>query len=766
MSQLSIFLADLEKFSADENINSVIERLKESSPPDDKKAREQAESLRVNLLKLTEISKYRGMRKGGVKLTDVIYNMLIVLATTYPLNSQDPILFDNFSDDAIKVVCSTGHVYDLRTLIYYHQSRHSRYTDLGESEDDKWLLNPATNLPFSEYDVERFLAAAKLSLLSIPNLITAKKAFEIGNVKVTTDDPRGINFSKGEKLLQLAAKAGNADAAYLLAKIYCDEFAGEHTFRMGGPAWWGKKQDYRLAKEYLNMAIALDSQDARFEMVAMLFRGQEELGVKPDMESALHLLNELVDEGYIKAILAKIELLSSSPMQEDTTDLESMLEEVDDYADKLRIIEDLGEKGNVKALKRLIQLYEEGGRSLDIEPDPEQVKYYTAKLNDAVLSKYRESILLLEKAASLGHAESIHQLALLYLGSTSVLNNKIEIVDIEKGMHYLKLALSHGSHKAATILAKIYSHNRYIFIPDLPVSVFEEFYENIPYDPISSLEILQRGYRLAESDNDKGEFAYKIANAYLEIKDVFPRNARLIEIIKYFEIAVKMNFPDAIISYGKLLLSGNHDIGLNSNPERADEVFHLMKSGYYFKIGNYLSSIASDSMENFSRYLYWTFKLLEEPPERYYDVQSCLAEIIHLLEHGYINIGYEANRKPVFPINQKLAGEYKSLIKNHPYFNGDRSYDERKGPENAWPSNQVQALMKKTYAHFKLGCPFDESFAKDVSISHGVPGRSFVKITRNRPNPCLIFSGNTFRRVNDASVVSPPRPGASTNSDT
>ena len=234
MNQLSIFAADLEKFSADENIKSVITKLDENPTPD--KVRAYADSLRVNLVKISQIPKYMGMKKEGVKLIDIIHNMLIVLATTYPLNSQDPILFGDFSDDAIKVVCSTGHVYDLRTLIDYHQSRHSRYTDLGESEDDKWLLNPATNLPFSEYDVERFLAAAKLSLLSIPNLITAKKAFEIGNVKVTTDDPRGINFPKGEKLLELAAKAGNADAASLLAQIYCDEFAGEHTFRMGGPA--------------------------------------------------------------------------------------------------------------------------------------------------------------------------------------------------------------------------------------------------------------------------------------------------------------------------------------------------------------------------------------------------------------------------------------------------------------------------------------------------------------------------------------------------
>ncbi len=89
--------------------------------------------------------------KEGVKLSDVAYSTLLILAKLYPINDIDPISQDTIHpEDA--VVTSSGAQFDIYHLIEYHHSRSYRGSTLRELPDSKTLIDPTSNLPFSPKD--------------------------------------------------------------------------------------------------------------------------------------------------------------------------------------------------------------------------------------------------------------------------------------------------------------------------------------------------------------------------------------------------------------------------------------------------------------------------------------------------------------------------------------------------------------------------------------------------------------------------------------
>jgi TPR repeat protein len=209
-------------------------------------------------------------------------------------------------------------------------------------------------------------------------------AYTTGNEIVHNHD---ADFLRGEQLLILAAEVGHADAAALLATIYFDDFCSSGTFRMGGPAWWGKRQDYPLGLTYLNLAVALNHGMSRLTMAHFLLHGKEELGLEVDFHKGMELLDQLDRENFLPALLYKYDMVSQ------------------------RVI-----------------------------PVEDVLKVATQDSID-------QSILaLLERASGLGDAKTSFQLAQFYFGCNDRIDGYLPeaTIDIEKGMHYLHLSLTQG----------------------------------------------------------------------------------------------------------------------------------------------------------------------------------------------------------------------------------------------------------------------------------------------------------------------------------
>ena len=89
---------------------------------------------------------------SALTVFDAVYNTLIALAEFKPLNDTDPITFDKIKDKN-KIFTSTGHQYDINTLIDFHNQRPIGGTDFHASRNNSLILNININQPFSPRDV-------------------------------------------------------------------------------------------------------------------------------------------------------------------------------------------------------------------------------------------------------------------------------------------------------------------------------------------------------------------------------------------------------------------------------------------------------------------------------------------------------------------------------------------------------------------------------------------------------------------------------------
>ena len=113
---------------------------------------------------------------------------LLALAKDFPINeltdtSQplDPITGDVIANESL-VVTSSGCHWDIKALIYFHDTRPFRWSHppIDLSRNQKWFIDPITGLAFHPKDVEHILSVAKEKGLIINNvLIDAKRAVNI-----------------------------------------------------------------------------------------------------------------------------------------------------------------------------------------------------------------------------------------------------------------------------------------------------------------------------------------------------------------------------------------------------------------------------------------------------------------------------------------------------------------------------------------------------------------------------------------------------------
>ncbi len=98
----------------------------------------------------------------------LIHRHLVDLAKNHPLNKDDPIMLTPIDEDD-KVVVSTGHQFDINSLIEFHNTRSYREIDRGLPERDKALINSITNSAFSDFVAKIIADFAKEKELVIKN---------------------------------------------------------------------------------------------------------------------------------------------------------------------------------------------------------------------------------------------------------------------------------------------------------------------------------------------------------------------------------------------------------------------------------------------------------------------------------------------------------------------------------------------------------------------------------------------------------------------
>ena len=164
MLTLGRVIKSLEKFKGTQGIDAICNTLYLLEMPNT--GEESIESLRNQLNCILSQASFSTCISDNIKLHDVIYDALLVLAEFKPINDgeMDPITFENDIDDINRVFVSTGHQYNIHSLMKCHFFR-IKYQQAG-----KGILNPLAGTFFSEKD--------EAHILQVANKISAQECSE------------------------------------------------------------------------------------------------------------------------------------------------------------------------------------------------------------------------------------------------------------------------------------------------------------------------------------------------------------------------------------------------------------------------------------------------------------------------------------------------------------------------------------------------------------------------------------------------------------
>lgn len=729
MPSLTTAQTQLNKFSDKPEVKSVLtllENLQSQSSDLDKNI----ETLRTQLNNILNTGKNNHVKKDGISLADAAYTGLLALAEFKPL-------FQDNVPDEHKVIISTGHIFDINTLIKFHNTRkhsdNTLYDVPEETPNSKWLINPVTRTKFNNRDLATIQAIAKKNHVEINSLITADDLYKAGKQLVNN---RPCIFSEGERLLRIAADHDQADAACLLSKIYFDALATESTVRIDGPAWWGQKQDFNLGYRYLKHAIALGHQKARLTYADFLYHGKEQLKIAADKAQALALLDELVEENYLKAILAKIQLLCKTrsddkdgdnlseadkqvkqfcayKVGDNLSDADKQFKKLcegvnnqEDLQSTLPKVKRLSEIGSILATRALVDLYERGDNNLNITPDEKLATFYRTRLIELEAQPSPENKLLLsllEKASSLGDAEISYELARLYFnGQCFSLTGLTVNINIDVAMKYLQLSVDQGKAEAAENLAGIYLGES---CPSIFGMTREHYPTNIPYNLQLAISTLEKCFLRGNNDNQKSVCAFKLATLYRENeKSAESIEQRRQKMMFYYDTATKLRNNLAITAYGVLLLVGDEELQVPPNLSEADKILALATSALEAYLNaRGIAANGHNSPEHITRYIYWLIKSIDYSDDSF-DFRSRCQELANLLKFGKPDSCRGRDSKLSLGCNLLLAAQWEHLCALIP---ADRSFGKNAYIKSLHASKEYQDLIRATYQHFNLPCPFN-----------------------------------------------------------
>jgi hypothetical protein len=173
----------LSEFSKCEGVSTILEALKAL----EKMSKVEDGSLislrnQLNTVLADNNSASVNNNNNNLSFADVVYNISLGLAAFRSINDNDPVTQCEISKDNC-VFVSTGHQFDIRALIQYHNGRGYRGSALNESPSSKWLLNPFTNKPFSLRDVIHIQAVAEQKGIKIQDLKTEENGVQHQSVQ-------------------------------------------------------------------------------------------------------------------------------------------------------------------------------------------------------------------------------------------------------------------------------------------------------------------------------------------------------------------------------------------------------------------------------------------------------------------------------------------------------------------------------------------------------------------------------------------------------
>lgn len=152
LSTIAKSVAQLQRFLRDQNVAEIINKLTFLELPESC-TDEIIASLRNDLQRILLNSQNQQIIFGDLSLKDAAYHSLLALAETYPLNDMDPITLGLILPEN-RVVISSGHQFDINSLIDFHNRRVMRETETFSDygPEGKLLINPLTNSTFSPDD--------------------------------------------------------------------------------------------------------------------------------------------------------------------------------------------------------------------------------------------------------------------------------------------------------------------------------------------------------------------------------------------------------------------------------------------------------------------------------------------------------------------------------------------------------------------------------------------------------------------------------------
>ena len=124
MTSITEAFGQLELFSSREDVASGLE-IYRSLNPTNRNLDSALSYLRGKLRMILADQANDNIKSNTVSLSDAAYAAALALAGSYPINKDDPCTQERIEDEN-KIFTSSGHQFDLVSLIQYHHARSYR----------------------------------------------------------------------------------------------------------------------------------------------------------------------------------------------------------------------------------------------------------------------------------------------------------------------------------------------------------------------------------------------------------------------------------------------------------------------------------------------------------------------------------------------------------------------------------------------------------------------------------------------------------------
>lgn len=195
-------ISEIEKLPIFTNKELILDKLRSMKSPDEN-FNADIEFLRREFDNIVNDANITNIELENLSLTDTAYRALLALADHYPTNDIDPMTLEEF-DEEDRVNISTGQQFNIITLIDYHNARAYRGTGypgekyqndfFRETDKQKFLCNPLTNLPFSILDEQHIIEVAQQKNITIPDLKIQMQEAVRTALPLTISDADAVDF--------------------------------------------------------------------------------------------------------------------------------------------------------------------------------------------------------------------------------------------------------------------------------------------------------------------------------------------------------------------------------------------------------------------------------------------------------------------------------------------------------------------------------------------------------------------------------------------